>query len=138
MINSRLISDLKPEVAVLASAFIAGCRAAGVEVIITSTYRDVEAQDAIFAQGRTLPGRVITNCRGGNSMHQYRVAFDFCPLNAKGAPDWNDSSLWRKCGKIGQDLGLEWGGSWESFTDMPHFQFTQGKTIAQLHQEYQA
>ena len=136
MINSRLISDLKPEVATLCRAFIAKCREQGIELIITSTFRDVEAQDAIFAQGRTKPGRKITNCKGGNSMHNYRVAFDFVPLNAKGAPEWNDRDLWAKCGKVARDRKIEWGGDWETFVDAPHCQYTQGKSIAQLHAEY--
>lgn len=135
MINSRLLSDLLPEVAAKCQAFIDACAAAGVRVLITSTYRDVAAQDAIFAQGRTTPGRIITNCKGGNSVHNYHRAFDWVPLDIKGAPTWNDSSLWRKCGQIGQGVGLEWGGAWESFTDMPHMQDTGGLSIAQMAQE---
>ena len=136
MINSRKIDDLKPEVAVLCRAFVQQCHLAGIEVLITSTYRDVEAQDAIYNQGRTTPGRIITNCKGGNSMHNYRVAFDWVPLDVKGAPVWNDSHLWRECGQIAQDVGLEWGGAWANFVDMPHCQYTQGKSIADLHAEY--
>lgn len=131
MINSRKLEDLTPKLARLCQTFIDNCQAAGTDVIITSTYRDNESQDAIYAQGRTTPGSKITNCPGGESMHNYRVAFDFVPTDSKGKPVWGDALLWAKCGKIGEDLGLEWGGSWKSFKDKPHFQIP-GLTIAEL------
>lgn len=138
MINSRKLSDLLPAVGQKCADFIAECLKADIRVIITSTYRDVQAQDAIYAQGRTVPGRIVTNCQGGDSIHQYRRAFDFVPLDIKGQPDWDDLALWRKCGQIGQGVGLEWGGSWHSFTDMPHMQDAGGCTLAQLKEQQSA
>ncbi len=131
MINSRKLEDLTPEMAALCKAFIEKCQWLRTDVIITSTYRDNESQNAIYAQGRTAPGKKITNAKGGESMHNYRVAFDFVPTDAKGQPIWNDEVLWAKCGKVGEDLGLEWGGSWKSFKDKPHFQLA-GQTIESL------
>ena len=136
MINSRKIDDLKPEVAVLCRQFVDLCALNNVPILVTSTYRDGECQDAIYAQGRTTPGRIITNCRAGDSAHNYRVAFDFVPLDIKGQPDWNDQVKWRKCGDLAVRVGLEWGGSWSGFVDRPHCQFTGGKTVAELRMEY--
>ena len=135
MINSRKLTDLLPGVADKCRNFIDGCTDAGINALITSTYRDVEAQNAIYAQGRTTPGHVITNARGGDSMHQYRVAFDWVPVDLKGQPIWSDMTLWSKGGAIGQSVGLEWGGSWTSFIDRPHFQDTGGKTLADFKAE---
>lgn len=53
MINSRKIEDLTPAVAEKCRAFVAECAAQGIDVLITSTYRDFESQAALFAKGRT-------------------------------------------------------------------------------------
>jgi peptidoglycan L-alanyl-D-glutamate endopeptidase CwlK len=131
MINSRAIAELLPRVQTKAINFIAACRKAGIELIVTSTYRDAQSQDALYAQGRTTPGKIVTNVAGGDSMHQHRVAFDVVPI-VNGKCCWDDRALWSQVGKIGQQCGLEWGGAWKSFVDRPHFQDTGGLTLAQL------
>lgn len=129
MINSRDIKDLHPKVADLAQQFIDECARIGIKVIITSTYRDHAAQAELYAQGRTKPGRVVTNAKPGQSWHNWRVAFDFAPVVGGKIP-WNDAELFKRCGQIGESIGLEWGGRWKSFPDMPHLQYTGGLTLA--------
>jgi peptidoglycan L-alanyl-D-glutamate endopeptidase CwlK len=80
MINSRSVNDLHPHVADLCRKFIAACKKAGIDVLITSTYRDMESQAAIYAQGRTKAGRIVTRAKPGQSWHNYRLAFDFVPI----------------------------------------------------------
>jgi len=128
--NSRKLTDLLPVVQVKAKAFLAAAKAEGIDVLITSTYRDNQSQDELYAQGRTRPGKIVTNARGGQSFHNYRVAFDFVPVIG-GKAVWNDLALFRRLGKIGKSLGLEWGGDWK-FRDYPHLQYTGGLTIKQL------
>lgn len=130
MINSRKIDDLHPRVASKCREFVAQCKVAGIDVIITSTYRDAESQDALYALGRTTPGKKVTNVEGGHSFHQYRVAFDFVPT-FQGRAIWDDPTLWNRCGNIAEHLGLEWGGAWKSFPDRPHCQDTGGYTISE-------
>lgn len=130
MTNSRKLTDLLPVVQVKAKAFLAAAKAEGIDVLITSTYRDNQSQDELYAQGRTRPGKIVTNARGGQSFHNYRVAFDFVPVIG-GKAVWNDLALFRRLGKIGKSLGLEWGGDWK-FRDYPHLQYTGGLTIKQL------
>ena len=77
--------------------------------------------------GRTGPGNKVTNAGPGQSWHQHKVAFDFVPVVA-GKAVWDDAKLWATCGAIARECGLEWGGSWK-FTDKPHCQNTQGKSI---------
>ena len=65
---SRAISDLHPQLQ-LAEAFVRRCRDAGVEALITCTWRSGAEQDALYAQGRSRPGPKVTNARAGQSAH---------------------------------------------------------------------
>jgi peptidoglycan L-alanyl-D-glutamate endopeptidase CwlK len=125
MINSRNINDLHPHVAALCKRFVAECKKAGIDVLISSTYRDKESQAAIYAQGRTKPGRIVTYAKPGQSWHNHRLAFDFVPI-VNGKAVWNDARLFKKCRAIGESLGLE-GLDFE----MAHFQARGGLTLAQ-------
>lgn len=133
MINSRKLEDLNPVVEEKARDFLALCKAEGIEVIVTSTYRDAESQNALYAQGRTAPGKKVTNAKAGQSWHNWRVAFDVVPLR-NGKPVWGttgeDLKLWRRIGAIGKSCGLEWAGDWRTFREFPHFQFTGGLSLA--------
>lgn len=130
MKNSRSLDDLTPEARGKAKAFLAACALEGIDVILTSTLRDFESQDALYAQGRTKPGPIVTNAKGGSSFHNYGVAFDFCPIvNGKAA--WNDSALFTRCGELAEGIGLEWAGRWVSFRELAHCQLA-GLTIAAL------
>ena len=128
MINSRSLDDLHPEVKSRAETFIIGCRDAGIDVLITSTFRDFESQGALFAIGRTKSGRIVTNAGPGQSFHNWRVAFDFVPIvNGKAA--WEDTALFNKCGLIAELAGLEWAGRWKTMCERAHCQFTGGLTL---------
>lgn len=129
MINSRSLNDLHPHVSVLCQSFIQECHKSGIDVIITSTFRDIASQDAIYAQGRTKSGPIVTNAKGGESFHNYRVAFDFVPI-VNGKADWNNTMTFRKCGEIAQALGLDWAGNWKgSLKELAHCQLTHKLTI---------
>jgi peptidoglycan L-alanyl-D-glutamate endopeptidase CwlK len=121
MINSRNIDDLTPEIASLCRKFIAVCLAEGIDILITSTYRDKESQDALYNQGRLTVGKIVTNAKAGQSFHNYRVAFDFVPL-VHGKPVWNDITTFVRCGLLGESLGLEWAGRFKTFKEYAHFQ----------------
>lgn len=131
MINSRDLKDLLPVVAAKCSAFISTCKAQGIDVIITSTLRDKESQDALYAQGRTTSGSIVTNAKGGQSFHNYACAFDFVPI-VNGKAMWNDTALFAKCGEIAESVGLEWAGRWKSFKELAHCQYTGGLTLQDL------
>lgn len=129
MTNSRKLEDLHPTVQKLCAEFIEKCKQIDINVTITSTYRDNSYQNDLYAQGRTKPGKIVTKAKGGQSMHNWKVAFDFVPLDKAGKADWNNTKAFEACGKVAQSVGLEWGGSWK-FKDMPHCQFTNGLTLA--------
>lgn len=129
MVNSRSLTELNPKVAALCSEFINRCKAQNIDVIITSTYRDSESQNALYAQGRTTPGEKVTNARAGQSYHNWRVAFDFVPI-VNGKAQWKDEATFIKCGEIGEALGLEWAWRWTRNKEMAHMQYTGGLTLA--------
>ena len=131
MLNSRDLNDLHPHVKALAQAFVAACAKQGVDVLITSTYRDADSQNALYAQGRTAPGPRVTNAKAGQSWHNWRCAFDFVPI-INGKAQWNNPALFKQCGEIAEGLGLEWAGRWKTFTEMAHCQYTGGLTLADL------
>lgn len=129
MVNSRSLTDLHPKVAVLCSEFISSCKKQGIDILITSTYRDAASQNALYAQGRTTPGKKVTNAKAGQSFHNWRVAFDFVPT-VNGKAIWNDVALFTKCGEIGESVGLEWAGRWVKFKELAHCQYTGGLSLA--------
>ena len=131
MKNSRDIADLLPVVQTKVRAFIAACDKAGIDILITSTYRDHESQAALYAQGRTTPGKRVTNAKAGQSMHNFQCAADFVPM-VNGKCQWKDEALFAKCGAIAESVGLEWSGRWKRNPEMAHVQYTGGLTLAQL------
>ena len=133
MINSRNLDDLVPPAKQRAEAFIAAAKAKGIDLLVTSTYRDNESQNALYAQGRTAPGAIVTRAKAGQSWHNSRCALDVVPL-VNGKAIWDDPALWKQVGEIGKSCGLEWAGDWVTFKEFPHFQYTGGMTLAQLQQ----
>ena len=133
MINSRSLSDLNPKVAAMCSEFINRCKEKNIDILITSTFRDAESQNALYAQGRTAPGKKVTNAKGGQSFHNWKVAFDFVPI-VGGKACWNNDELWTKCGEIAEGVGLEWAGRWKTFKELAHCQYTGGLTLHDFQQ----
>lgn len=118
----------------------------GITIGISECVRTVAEQDALYAQGRTTAGNKVTNCKGStySSMHQWGVAFDFYlkeDVDGDGQVSDdafnNSTKLFEKVGALGQSIGLEWGGSWTSIVDRPHFQLPNwGSTASKLKSEY--
>lgn len=132
---SRSLKDLTPQVQLKAEQFIHSCEKAGIEILVYCTYRSKEEQDELYKIGRTLPGKIVTNARGGESFHNYRVAFDWVPVH-HGKPLWNDNGLYTRAGIIAEGLGLEWSGRWSGkLKEMAHCQYTEGKSIEQFKKE---
>jgi peptidoglycan L-alanyl-D-glutamate endopeptidase CwlK len=132
MINSRSLDDLLPPVKERVEKFLSSAKAAGIDLLITSTYRDNASQNVLYEQGRTTPGKKVTNAKAGQSWHNYRCAVDVVPVVA-GKPRWDvKDEVWQQVGALGKAAGLEWAGDWKKFKEYPHFQYTGGLTLAQL------
>lgn len=142
MYESRKLDDLLPCVQRRAVSFIARCESelAGIKILVTSTFRDRESQDALYSIGRReIAGeRIVTNAKGGKSFHQFRVAFDIFPLRGGKSifistdGDEVKDPIWQSIARIAKEEGLEWGGDWKSFPEGPHFQYTKGYSIDEL------
>lgn len=128
--SHRKTEYLHPALQPIAARFVEQCAAAGVRVLIYMTYRSADEQNKLYAQGRTTPGKRVTNARGGQSKHNNTLngvpaslAFDCVPLAADGSPSWDRRHPhWAVMGKIGKSLGLRWGGDWKTLVDKPHFE----------------
>jgi peptidoglycan L-alanyl-D-glutamate endopeptidase CwlK len=133
MINSRKIEDLIPIVQKKVIAFKELCEADGIDLLITATYRDHESQNALYAQGRTTNGPIVTNARGGQSMHNFKCAVDVVPLR-NGKPVWTTGDpIWARVGALGEAAGLEWSGRWTGrLREYAHFQYTGGLSLTDL------
>ena len=118
--GSRSLFDLCPQTADKAVRLLAKCRAMGLELVVTDTYRSFAEQDALYRKGRTAPGRVVTNARAGQSFHNVRRALDVAFKDASQAVTWEGD--WDAVGQLGVQCGLFWGGNFQSFKDRPHFE----------------
>ena len=108
---SRSLKDLTPAMQLKAEAFVEACDEAGISILIYCTLRTNAEQDELYKIGRTLPGKIVTNARAGQSLHNTGKAFDFVPM-IHGKPQWSNNALYARCGIIGEGLGLEWSGRW--------------------------
>jgi peptidoglycan L-alanyl-D-glutamate endopeptidase CwlK len=118
--SERNIATLLPQVQPLARALIESAAAIGIAIKIISGTRTFAEQDALYEQGRTKAGRIVTNARGGYSNHNFGIAFDIGVF--EGGRYLDESPAYKAVGALGIKLGLEWGGNWKTIQDEPHFQ----------------
>lgn len=133
----RDIRQLHPELQKKIRQLQELCEAEGLELGIGECLRTVEEQDALYAQGRTTPGNIVTYARGSSysSQHQWGIAFDFYH-NVPGRA-YEPDSFFRRVGDLAKRLGLAWGGDWDSPVDMPHVYLPYwGDTPAALKRQY--
>ena len=114
------------------------CNKKGIYLIITEGYRTVKYQDKLYAQGRTIKGKIVTYAKGKDyqSQHQWGIAFDIAINDSKLL---YDVDMLKKVAKIAKSkyVGLAWGGDWVSPVDMPHFYLPKwGDTTNKLKAKY--
>lgn len=102
----------------------------GHPIRITSAYRSYEEQQALYDQGRSTPGRVVTKAKPGESLHNHGMAVDIVFRNEGYEAS---EALWQTLGAVAESHGFEWGGSdkWRKarFVDRPHLQMTLGYSL---------
>jgi peptidoglycan L-alanyl-D-glutamate endopeptidase CwlK len=133
--SARNIATLEPTTAKLATELLRRLAAEGYNFKVTSGTRTFAEQAALYAQGRTAPGKRVTNARPGYSWHNFGLAFDVTLFQGEKNPVW-DHPAYAIAGQIGKDLGLRWGGDFKSIIDRPHFERPIGLSLAEARQKY--
>lgn len=118
--ESNLLT-LEPATQKVAREFLRQLLDFGMHAKIISGTRTFEEQNALYEQGRTKPGKIVTNARGGYSNHNFAIAFDIGLFDDDGNY-LEESPKYSHAAVIGKKLGLSWGGDWVSIQDEPHYE----------------
>lgn len=138
-ITQQRINKLHPIVRDEVHKIISECDTAltgRAKVRITQGTRTWDEQAKLYAQGRTISGKKVTNAKPGQSIHNYGLAVDICLMidgktaSWDTAKDWDNDQVadWYECVKIFAKHGWDWGGNWKTFKDLPHFEKKSIKT----------
>lgn len=122
--SEGVIKNLLPNVQPYARTLVHMAADAGITIKVISGFRTYAEQDALYAKGRTKPGKIVTNAKAGFSNHNFGLAFDIGIFN--GSSYIEESPDYKKVGAMGISLGLTWGGNWTSIQDEPHFELRPG------------
>lgn len=128
-------------------------------VRFTYSLRTFAEQTAIYNQGRTTKGPIVTNAKAGQSYHNFGLAIDIALLIDKdgngtydevkwdtvGDYDGDKVSDWMEIVRVFKAYGWTWGADWdndgvtkaqgdrdEGLVDAPHFQKTFNYKTSQL------
>lgn len=108
---------------------------AGSRLRFAYVFRSNALQDKLYNQRPK-----VTNAKGGQSIHNYGLAFDIVILydNDKNGTfeeaswsqikDYDKDSIadWKEITDFFKSRGWAWGGDWKSFKDAPHFEYNFG------------
>jgi peptidoglycan L-alanyl-D-glutamate endopeptidase CwlK len=123
--NSQKIAQLHPILKEIATIFFDRLSENNLDFLITDAYRSIDEQNQLYSKGRTSKGKIVTQVKGGYSYHNYGLAFDIVPI-LDGKLNYEDRTSYNLAAQIAEPLGLEWGGNWKKFADIPHFQYNLG------------
>lgn len=134
------INTLNPKVKPKVIQWITNCYGKGVVVYLTYGTRSIAEQNKIYAQGRTAPGPIVTYAKGGESYHNFGLAWDFALLDPSGKLtyktdvdfDKDKKKDWDEALAEARKLLIECGADFKKLKDLGHLQVTFGLTLAQL------
>ena len=122
--------NLHPDLVAKLTRVFAAMHALGYPMRLIEGVRSAERQQALYAQGRTKPGKIVTNCDGvvKKSNHQakddgFGHAVDCAFLDDPHTPrdeTYDESMPWNAYGALAEAVGLAWGGRWKDPYDRPH------------------
>jgi peptidoglycan L-alanyl-D-glutamate endopeptidase CwlK len=125
--SEAALATVDPALADAVRAAATNLEALGTYILVVSGLRTAEEQEALYAQGRTKPGHIVTNAKAGHSMHNYGLAVDVVPYlsGQTGALNWNaGTEQFQAMVAALKNEGLSWGGDWVHFKDEDHFQLS--------------
>lgn len=123
-----------------------------IAVRVVQGLRTIDEQNALYAQGRTKPGSIVTKAKGGQSYHNFGLAIDFALLHDKDGNgtyetlSWDDKEDydkdgtvdWREVVDVFEKASYTWGGRWATIVDAPHLEKTFGHHWSDLLKKYNA
>ena len=126
---STKLSDADPALALAYTCLLADFReSTGNDLLITCTLRSTDEQAALYAKGRTKPGRIVTHLDGTKSKSKHNLvparALDVAVV-VNGKVSW-DEDEYKPLVSLADKYGLVSGGSWKSFRDWPHLELPNG------------
>lgn len=133
------LGGLHPDVQGVARQHIGQLQEEGIDARVIAGFRTYAEQDALYARGRTAPGNIVTNARGGESFHNFGVAYDIAIFDESGRYITSGSHpSYVRAAELGQALGLEPGARFTRFPDPSHFQRTRGIGLATMRSRFEA
>jgi peptidoglycan L-alanyl-D-glutamate endopeptidase CwlK len=146
-VSEARLADLYPGLADKVRQMASMLAAEDIYIRVTAGLRTVAEQDELYAKGRTAPGSIVTNVRGGFSWHNFGLAVDLVP-GVIGLdpwqPDWKAvesnggkslTSSYIRMVTVASSLGLQCGALWEHFKDYDHFQMNGQFPVAEPNDE---
>lgn len=150
MTTEQHLDTLHPVFRAYVAQLLATCEARGCPFRLTQSLRSMEAQEALYMQGRhplplvngvrasigLLPikeadNRVVTGAPPGYSLHNFGLAADVCYATGKPYEEKGRLITWDEFGTLAEAVELTWGGRWKK-PDRPHVEWTGGLTLGQL------
>lgn len=142
-ISIKRINELHPKVRAEALEIYTICceKLTGrAEPIVVQGLRTFAYQADLYAQGRTKPGKIVTNAKPGLSYHNYGLAVDYALLVDGKTISWDfgkdyDGDFvadFKEIVQVHKAYGWAWGGDFHSIIDQPHFEKPFGKSVRQL------
>ena len=118
------LTGVHPTLAAAVRRIVGALLDEGYVAVITQGVRTAGQQAALYAIGRTRPGKIVTNCDGARrkSAHQVKPdgfghAVDLAWHNGR-TITWDGP--WDRLGALARAEGLVWGGDWVTFPDRLH------------------
>lgn len=135
--SEGIIWTLLPKAQIAARKFLNIAKTAPFTVKLLSGTRTYAEQTALYNQGRTTKGPVVTKARAGQSNHNFGIAWDvgifvggvyYTGRNSKEDKAYADLANL----VLPKMPEIAWGGNWKSIKDMPHYELATGKSVSQV------
>lgn len=118
------LDGVHPDLITKISKVLGAMAILGYPMKIVQAVRSDAEQAALYAQGRTAPGKIVTNCDGriSRSNHQLKAdGWGHAVDCASAGPDpFSEQFPWALYGACVRAVGLTWGGDFHSLPDRPH------------------
>lgn len=116
------LNGLHPRLVAAVQKIQEACRCLGFPLRVLEGVRSDARQMELYAQGRTAPGAIVTNCDGAThrSRHQLQVDGYGHAVDCGWDTDTPFEGPWAVYGAAAEALGLVWGGRFKTLVDRPH------------------